>query len=136
MRIADQGTRYPIPDRTNHKVNLSPGPDKDYQDVGWGGGMLSDGRPFRVEYWWWEDVSILTYYMSTRDIEDVPDSYFRELLTDEGLLTFLSRPPTIKARKIRDASGHEMWAVNIAVGDEDELFVGGAHSINRYVRTE
>ncbi len=136
FRVFRPTSRYPIPDRANHKPNLGFGPDKEYVDVGWTGGVLSDGRPFRVEYWWWEEVSILTYYMSTKDIEAVSDSYFRELLVDEGLLTFVSQKPTLRAKKIRDASGNEMWAVNVSVGDENELFVDAPLPIRRYERME
>lgn len=127
---------YPVPNRANHKPNLDRSPERDYLDVGWNGGVLSDGRPFRVEYWYWEEVSILTYFMSTKGIENVPDGYFKELLVDEGLLSFVLKEPVLKTKKIRDASGNEMWAINVAVGDQDELFVGGDLSIKRYRRTE
>jgi hypothetical protein len=127
---------YPAPNRGNHKPNLDLSPDKDYLDVGWNNGVLSDGRPFLVEYWYWEEVSVLTYYMSTKGIEDVTDGYFKELLVDEGLLTFLQQDPLLKAKKIRDASGNEMWSVNVAVGDREELFVEGDLPIRRYRETE
>lgn len=127
---------YPVPNRTNHKPNLSLSPDRDYLDVGFSTGVLSDGRPFRVEYWYWEEVSILTYFMSTADIENVTESYFKELLVDEGLLTFERKEPVVKAKKVRDASGNEMWSINVAVGDQDELFVSGELSIKRYSELE
>jgi len=127
---------YPAPNRANHKPNLSLSRDKDYVDVGWSSGILSDGRPFRVEYWYWDELSILTYFMSTTGIENATDGYFRELLVDEGLLTFVSKDPALKAKKIRDASGNEMWSINVAVGDQDSLFVKGELSIKRYGQTE
>lgn len=127
---------YPVPNRANHKPNLDLTPEKDYVDVGWSAGRLSDGRPFRVEYWYWEEVSILTYFMSTKGIENATESHFKELLVDEGLLTFTSRDPVIKSKKIRDASGNEMWSINVAVGDQDEIFVSDELYINRYRQTE
>ena len=136
LRIPTPALPYPVPDRANQKLNLDWSPDNDYLDVGWYGGILSDGRPFRVEYWYWEEMSVLTYFMSTRGIEKVTDSYFKELLVDEGLLTFLHRDPVLKAKKIRDASGNEMWSINVAVGDEDELFITGDLPIKRYQETE
>ncbi len=135
-RIPSPTGPYPAPDRGNHKPNLDPTPDKDYLDVGWNGGILSDGRPFRVEYWYWDEVSVLTYFMSTRGIEDVTDGYFKELLVDEGLITFVHQDPILKAKKIKDASGNEMWSINVAVGDRDELFVSGDLPIKRYLKTE
>lgn len=92
-RTFSQVPLYPAPNRANHKPNLDLTPEKDYVDVGWSGGRLSDGRPFRVEYWYWEEVSILTYFMSTKGIEDATEGYFKGLLVDEGLLTFLSNNP-------------------------------------------
>ncbi|OPY75558.1 MAG: hypothetical protein A4E63_00295 [Syntrophorhabdus sp. PtaU1.Bin050] len=126
---------YPRPNRANHKPNLDLSPDKEYQDIGWSGGKLSDGRPFRVEYWCWEGVSVLTYFMSTKGIENATDNYFRELLVDEGLLTF-AKQPTLKAKKIKDASGNEMWSINVAVGDYDELFVKETLFIRHYRQLE
>lgn len=134
--IASPGPLYPAPNRANHKPNLDLSPDKDYLDVGWSGGVLSDGRPFRVEYWYWEEVSVLTYFMSTKGIENVTDGYFKELLVDEGLLTFVSKDPVLKSKKIKDGSGNEMWSINVAVGDQDELFVRGDLLIKRYCETE
>ena len=81
-------------------------------------------------------VSILTYFMSTAGIENVSESYFKELLVDEGLLTFERKAPVVKAKKVRDASGNEMWSINVAVGDQDELFVSGELSIKRYAELE
>lgn len=128
--------RYPHPDRSNHKPNIELGPGKEYQDIGWNDGVLSDGRPFRVEYWCWEEVSILTYFMSTKGIEHATDSYFKELLMDEGLLSFFSDKPTLRAKKIKDASGNEMWSINVAVGNQEELFVKETLFIRRYSRSE
>lgn len=128
--------RYPEPDRSNHKPNLDLTPGKEYVDIGWSGGVLSDGRPFRVEYWCWEEVSILTYFMSTKGIENVTDNYFRELLSDEGLLSFSSEKPTLRAKKMKDASGNEMWSINVAVGNQEELFVKETLFIKRYRYSE
>jgi hypothetical protein len=127
---------YPEPDRSNHKPNFYSGPNKEYVDIGWNDGVLSDGRPFRVEYWCWEDVSILTYFMSTRGIEDVTDNFFRELLTEEGLISFSTEKPTLRAKKIKDGAGNEMWSVNVAVGNQDELFIGETVFIRRYKNLE
>ncbi len=127
---------YPPPNRANHKPSIDITPGRDYQDIGWSGGTLSDGRPFRVEYWCWQGVSILTYFMSTMGIENVADDYFRELLVDEGLLTFREVRPTLRAKKMKDASGNEMWSINVAVGDQDELFVEETLFINRYRNAE
>lgn len=129
-------TCYPRPNRANHKPSVDLNPNRDYQDIGWSDGVLSDGRPFRVEYWCWENVSILTYFMSTHGIENATDDYFRELLVDEGLLTFLEARPTLRAKKTKDASGNEMWSVNVAVGDHDELFIKETLYINRYSNPE
>lgn len=135
-RIPPPPRLYPVPNRANHKPNLDLTPEKDYLDVGWSGGVLSDGRPFRVEYWYWEEISILTYFMSTTGIENVGDGYFKELLVDEGLLTFVSKDPVLKSKKIKDAAGNEMWSINVAVGDQDELFITGDLPITRYLETE
>ncbi|MGA3174562.1 MAG: hypothetical protein ABSE25_09095 [Syntrophorhabdales bacterium] len=123
---------YPVPNRANHRLNLEAGPDKEYEDIGWNRGVLSDGRPFRVEYWCCNGLSVLTFFMSTKGIEKATDRYFRELLVDEGILTFLTADSALRAKKITDASGNEMWSVNVAVGDQEGLLVGETVLLKRY----
>jgi hypothetical protein len=97
---------------------------------------MSDGRPLRVEFWRWKGFTVLTFFMSTHEMEQASDEDFRDLLEDEGILTFETPDPVLVAHKIRDGSGNEMWSVNVAVGDRDELFVRETLSMTRYGRVE
>ena len=84
---------------------------------------MSDGRPYRVEAWAESQVMMLTYFFSTRGLEDASDSTLTQLLVDEGLVEFLSDKRYVSALKTTDAAGSEMWSVNLVVGDDDLEYV-------------
>ena len=62
MAIALQ-PRFPYPDRSQQRVRLERDADG-VMDIGWCEGLLSDGRPFRVEMWAQDQVSCLTIFFS------------------------------------------------------------------------
>ena len=126
---------YPKPNRTNHRPSLDAGLGKDYQDLGWNRGVLSDGRPFRVEYWCWDEVAVLTFFMSTKGMENATDDYFRQLLVDEGLLTFVSAKPTLKSKRVKDICQRDV--VRQRGGQRPGGAVRHGHTIlNRYGRPD
>lgn len=129
------GVRYPKPDRSDQKRNLTRNADGDL-DIGWAEGVLSDGRPFVVELWSWGGHTFLTYFLSRLGLENATDDHFREMLVQEGLLTFkLLKHPDVAARHWQDPSGNQMWSVNVVVGDEDSsAFVKDHVPLHRYPR--
>jgi hypothetical protein len=56
------------------------------------------------------------------------------LLAAENLVKFKPDKRYIATTKIIDPSGNEMWAVNVAVGDEDDLFVEDSIPFKTYSR--
>lgn len=42
---------FDTPDRSDLVPNFRPTDENDVVDVGWCNGVLSDGRPYRAEYW-------------------------------------------------------------------------------------
>jgi hypothetical protein len=110
---------YPKPDRSNYVPNEEPRP----VDIGWNEGVLSDGRPYRVECWAEDGITSLSFFFSTLGLENCNNQQFAALLEREGLLTFGGEKRYCGARPMTDASGNDMWSVNVVVGDEEELYV-------------
>lgn len=116
-------TTYSTPDRSSHRPNLAKTPENEVLDLAWNVGQLSDGRPYRVEAWAQDQITLWTFFMSTEGIEQMTKPEFAELLVREGLVAFTSSKRYVQAEKFIDESGNEMWSVNVVVGDSDETFV-------------
>lgn len=115
---------YPVPDRPNIKRNFKKTPENDQIDLGWQEGVLSDGRPYRGEFWTWDDVSSLTFFMSARGLESASNQELGELLEREGLLKFKSPDGRyVAAKRIVDASGNDLWSINVVLCDSDGSFL-------------
>ncbi len=115
--------KYPKPDRSQMRPNFAQTLENMVLDIAWGEGAFSDGRPFRVEFWRQEQVTLLTYFFSTRGLENISTSDAAELLVKEGLIEFLGEERYVSPGKTYDYSGNEMWSVNIIIGDGGSMFV-------------
>lgn len=125
MAIALQ-IKFPVPDRTNQKITRLKGEDG-IVDIGWSEGLMSDGRPFRIEMWAQDQVSMLTVFFSARDLSELGDEHMERLIVSEAFVTFREGASQyIKKQLIEDAVGNTMWSVNIVVGDEDETYVANS----------
>lgn len=123
---------YPQPDRSNQTPNRAKTPENDVLDIGWNEGVLSDGRPYRVECWAQDQTTFLTYFFSTHGLENVTDARFAELLVREGLLRFTGSQRYVAARTLKDASGNAMWSVNVVIGDDEDTFVADRGPLRSY----
>ena len=79
---------FNIPDRSGITRNTSRTEDSEDIDIGWADGTLSDGRPYRAECWATDQITVLTFFFSTAQIEAYTDAQFIQLLEDEGLIEF------------------------------------------------
>lgn len=114
---------FPKVDRSNFKPHALKG-DDGILDIASDEGVLSDGRPYRVEFWCQDQVSCLTFFMSTRGIENADRAYFLRLLKAHNLLEFTNSSQTyLTPAKWVDAAGNEMWSVNAVIGDEAHTYV-------------
>ena len=121
-------SKYPKPDRSYFKPNLTV-VNKDQQlDIGWAEGVFSDGRSYRAELWRWEHNSILTVFFSTIGLENASVQELSDLLEKELLLKFKGGEKgkkSVMPSKVRDSSENEMWEVSILVGFDEEILVTG-----------
>ena len=123
---------YPKPDRSDHNPNFVKSAENEALDIGWNEGFLSDGRPYRAECWAEDQVTMLTFFFSTNGMENYSDAMFIELLGKEELVEFLSEETYVSAMPVTDASGNDMWSVNVVIGSEDELLARDSVKLRAY----
>ena len=90
-------------------------------NIGWNAGLLEPNRPYFVECWAADGITMLTIFVSTKGIEDkTPDELTRWFL-DIGYFTFTDgRYQTAEIGTFTNPAGEEFFSINIAVGVEDE----------------
>ncbi len=132
----EENKMYPKPDRSNQTQNFVKNDENDAIDLGWGEGLLTDGRPYHAECWAQFQVTMVTFFFSSKGIEDFTDVMLKELLSEEGLRQFLSEDLLyIQAVTITDASGNELWSVNVVIGTDDGLVAKDSVEFKNYDRT-
>jgi hypothetical protein len=127
---------YPKPDRSNYTPNFHKTAADPALDIGWNEGLLSDGRPYRVEAWCEQGVTALTYFLSTRDLENMTNQQFADLLEKEELVCFQTERRSVAAMPFTDDGGNEMWSINLVVGgdDDEHTFVEDLVPLRKYHR--
>ena len=123
---------YPKPDRSDQTPNFVKSAENDALDIGWNEGNLSDGRPYHIECWAVNQITMLTFFFSTSGIEKYTETMLKELLVEERLVQFIKKDAPVKVMHYIDASGNEMWSVNVGIGTEDELFANDLISLRAY----
>lgn len=126
--------QYPRPDRSTFKPNFHKSAENPALDIGWAEGTLKDGRPYRAECWAEDGLTSLTFFLSTIGLQTLSDAGFAELLDAEGLLRFTGEERYVAARTLTDSSGHDMWSVNVVVGDDESTFLVDQVQLQRYPR--
>jgi hypothetical protein len=116
MAIALQ-PKFPLPNRSKQPVR-SKKDESGVLDIGWSEGVLSDGRAFRAEMWTQDQISLLTIFFSTKNMEELDGDALRHFVESEA--------------KHVDDIGNELWSVNIVVGNEDGTFISDSVPIFPY----
>src|SRR5689334_5842349 len=114
---------YPKPDRSDFVPNFHKTEDNDVLDIGWAEGVLSDGRPYRLECWCQDQLTCQTLFLSSIGLEDLEEGGVVALLEREKLTQFTSTDKHVTARPFRDPSGNDLLSINIVVGDDESTFV-------------
>lgn len=125
--------RYlPFVDRTG----VTPGRNEYGEvNIGWNAGLLKDGRPFFAECWAVDQITTLTFYFSTRGIENITRVEMDKLLLDSGYFTYRDEKhylPFVETfGKSEDSEYDQFYSVGVTVGVEDEpAFIDGAPIIS------
>ena len=99
--------------------------DKEY-NLGWDAGLLTPDRPYFLEAWATCGITMLTYFVSAKGIEDASTEDLVKMLTDAKLFRLLDpEKPRTSVMKFEDSTGEEFFSINVVVGDEEGLYLEG-----------
>ncbi len=126
---------FPRPDRSGFEPNFRKTADDDVIDIGWTEGVLSDGRPYRLECWAQDQVTCVTIFVSSSGLEGLDREGLVDLLEREDLVRFPHAKRYVSARPFRDAAGNDLLSINVVVGDEEETYTAGGPALRPYPRT-
>ena len=118
---------YPAPDRSDHVANQ---PGQQFIDIGWHEGVMSDGRPYRAEGWSEEEMVKLTVYFSADGLEGLKGDELIDLIVREGIVEFGPEEPQVTGHRQPDASGNELWAIEVLVDDDGWAYVTGGAGLH------
>ena len=95
-------------------------------NMGWDAGLLDGNRPYFLVCRSQGGITMLTFFVSSRGIEDASKDDLLNMLTGAGLFSFKD-PADRKASvmKYEDKSGNVFFCANVAVGIEDETYIDG-----------
>ncbi|RKM59177.1 hypothetical protein D6855_09720 [Butyrivibrio sp. CB08] len=88
-------------------------------NIGWDCGSLGR-RPYFLECWSGNHVTMITFYISTIGIEDYTVEDIEKLLIGSGLYSKKDGYKKPGVVTINDSNNNEFFSVNIVVGVEDE----------------
>lgn len=103
---------YPHPNRGKEKQGVYIDEPSGAIEIEHGSidGVLSDGRPYRAEFWSESEFKYVTFIFSTEDVESYDDQELTVLLEPQlKLYRILKTKPG--TRVIRDKSENRMWSV-------------------------
>lgn len=124
---------YPKPDRSGYQPNFTKSEENDKLDLGWNEGVWSDGHPFRMEVWCWDQTTNVTFFVSRDNLPDRPREAWADLLEQEGLVQFGTHGQrSAYAVAVEDDRGQPVWSINVMVGIDDDLLVDGTIPFVRY----
>jgi len=112
---------YPVPDRSAFNPNQLRDDDSLPEgDINATSGTLPDGRPYVLEGWFSEGMTLVTYFFSVRDLEEASPEQLLALLQLEletaAVPEEFRRLVPKEVLRIVDASGNEMYSLTFVVG--------------------
>lgn len=95
-------------------------------NIGWDTGLLGPDRPYFLECWATNGITMLTYFVSAIGMEDASTEDLVKLLTDARLFRLLDpEHPRTSVMKFEDDRGNVFFSINVTVGIEDETYIEG-----------
>lgn len=93
-------------------------------NIGWNIGVLDGNRPWFAECWARDQITMLTYFISTKDLEGKSEDELVNMLEQAGIVKFTEENHrSVQVSTFTDSNGNEFYSVNIVVGVEDETYL-------------
>lgn len=121
----DPGKYFPVPDRTGQTPSVD---EYGEHNIGWNAGLLEDSRPYFVECWAVDQITMLTFYCSTGGIKDKTEAELLQMLLDTGYFRFVNGDErSCSPSTFSDRQGNEYYSITVTVGvDEEPSRIEGA----------
>ena len=108
----------PMPDRTGQTPRRN---EYGELNIAWTAGLIEENRPYFAEAWAVDGITMLTFYFSSKGIEDRTENELLQLALGTYMFRFRDgSPETAEISKYPDQQGNEFFAVNITVSDGDK----------------
>ena len=111
-------------------------PRNGYGDVniGWNAGVIGENRPYYVECWATDGITMITIYMSDIGIEDYTVEQVEKMFLDSGYFSYKEKHRKPNMMEFEDSNNNSFFSFNVPVGvDEDtcedgsQVFIEGTH---------
>ena len=119
------------------RVDYVPSPyepnEEGVMDVGYKNGVMSDGRPYRLECWRMDELLMLTVLFSNQGLTGYKRADMPLLLEGEEILRFVGAgKPRLQAAQTTDDVGQSMWAINLMLADNKGTYAELAMQLHSY----
>ena len=119
------------------RVDYVPSPyepnEEGVMDVGYKNGVMSDGRPYRLECWRMDELLMLTVLFSNQGLTGYKRADMPLLLEGEEILRFVGAgKPRLQAAQTTDDVGQSMWAINLMLADNRGTYAELAVQLHSY----
>ena len=111
--------QYYLPMIDHEKKHWSKSNDLGDINIGWDCGAIGR-RPYFLECWVGEGITMITFFISTIGIEDYTTEDIEKMLIGAGLYSKKEGYRSAKVVPVVDSNYNEFFSVNIVVGLEDE----------------
>ncbi len=110
----------------DHADQVFP-PVNEFEDknIGWYAGVIQDNRPFFVECWATEGITMLTIFFSVIGLENKTAGELSGIFESIGYYKVIGTERHVALRTFTDSNNNEFYSLNITVGVEDETYIEG-----------
>ncbi len=113
---------YPIPCRAHYLPSPWEADEDGVLDIGFCCGVLSDGRPYRLECWCMEELVMATVMFSDLGLEAYGRQEMYCLLEEEKLLQYTGQERPLQMARTHDDAANSMWALNIMLASGKNIY--------------
>lgn len=118
---SNQGQYLPMVD---HATQFFPSRSKHGDvNIGWNCGVLGGNRPWFIECWAIDGITLVTFFLSVVGVEGCSREQLNALLEGAGLYRCKPGSRLPATALFTDEAGNLFHSVNLIVGDEDQTYV-------------
>ena len=120
----DPGKFFPMVDHPGQMPAVNTYGEK---NLGWNAGIINGNRPWFVECWDWEGLTMLTFYISSEGLENLSAEDLSEMLQETGY--YRENDPVRKheVQTFNDRSGNGFYSLTVRVSYGEDVFIEGGN---------